>query len=121
NQISGTLKGNFGNPISNVGVYASATIGGNYVQLESVNTDNSGYYALVVANTNLWTVGVLSGCSDCGNQLPSNYLCGNQTVSVSNNNPVVNLTALIATNQISGQVQDSSGNPVPGVGVYANA
>ena len=120
NLITGYLTDNYGNPISGVGVYASATIAGNYWQLESVNTSSSGYYALNVANSNTWSVSVLSGCTNCNGDLPNDYLCPPSTnATINNDNATVNFTAIVATNVISGTVLDNNGGPIVGVGVGA--
>jgi hypothetical protein len=54
--------------------------------------------------------------------LPGSYLgLAEQTVVVFNNSAVVNLNAILATNQITGLVKDNSGNAISGVYVSANA
>ncbi|MGO8929577.1 MAG: hypothetical protein ACLQU3_22145 [Limisphaerales bacterium] len=119
NNISGSLKDNSGNPIVGVGVWADATINGVYYNQGSVDTGANGNYSLNVAD-GTWTVGVNSGGG--GDSLPGNYLApANQTVVISNNNATVNFTALLPTNNISGSLTDNYGNPIAGVGVWANA
>jgi len=119
NHISGWLKDNSGNPIAGVGVWANATINGVYYNQGSVDTDANGNYSLSVAN-GTWTVGVNSGGG--GDSLPGNYLSpANQSVLIANNNGTANFTALLANNYISGHVQQSNGNPIGGVGVWASA
>ncbi len=120
NYISGCLKNGSGNPITNVGIFANATINGVYYNQGNANTDTNGNYSFSVAN-GTWSVGVNS-CGDCGNSLPGAYLPPqNQTVVISNNNGTANFTALSATNLISGFLKDNNGNPVVGVGIYASA
>ena len=118
NTISGYLKDNTGKPIAGVGVYAYATISEVYYQLEAVDTGANGYYSLDVASGS-WSVGLIgSGYND---SLPTNYLSPQyQTVVISSDNGTANFTAPVATQVITGFVQDSHGNPVTGVGVYAN-
>jgi hypothetical protein len=118
NHISGWLKDNSGNPITGIMVWASATINSvNYFQ--SVNTDGSGNYSLGVINGS-WMVGVEQGGG--GNGLPGNYLApANQSVVIANNNGTANFTTLSATNHISGWLKDNNGNPIAGIGVWANA
>jgi hypothetical protein len=120
NQISGWLKDNSGNPIAGVGVWAYATIGSVNYNQGNVNTGASGNYSLNVVN-GTWTVG-LSTCGECGDTLPADYLSPpSQSVVVSNNNATANFTAPLATNSITGSVTDNNGNPISGVGVWANA
>jgi hypothetical protein len=118
NHISGYVKDNNGANFVGVGVWASFNSNGTNYQ-NYVDTDTNGNYSLNVANGN-WTVGVNSGGG--GDSLPGNYLCSvNQSVVISNNNAVVNFTALLATNHISGYVKDNHGTNIVGVGVNANA
>jgi hypothetical protein len=120
NQIAGFLKDSSGNPIGGVGVWANATINGVDYNQSSVDTDANGNYSLTAAN-GTWTVGV-NTCSDCGDGLPGNYFSpASQTVVISNHNATVNFTAILATNYVTGQVKQASGNPIGGVGVWANA
>jgi hypothetical protein len=118
--ISGSLEDNNGKPIAGVAVYASATTtnGANYNQ--NATTDANGNYTLnVIAGT--WQVGVNS-CTDCGESLPGNYLDPQyQTVVVTSSNATANFIAVLATQTISGSLTDGSGNPIAGIGVYANA
>jgi hypothetical protein len=118
NHITGSLKDNGGNPIANVGVWASATINGVGFNQGSANTDTNGNYWLNVAN-GTWTVGISTGGSD---SLPGSYFPpDNQSVVISNNNGTANFTALLATNHISGWLKDSGGNPIVGVMIWASA
>ncbi|MGA2174885.1 MAG: choice-of-anchor tandem repeat GloVer-containing protein [Verrucomicrobiota bacterium] len=120
NTISGSLKDDSGNPIAGVWVWDNAWINGVTYYQGGKETDANGNYSLNVVNST-WTVGVNS-CSDCGDGLPVKYLCPpTQTVVISNNNGTANFTALLATNDITGVVKDSNGNPIGGVGVWANA
>jgi hypothetical protein len=120
NQISGYLKDSNGSPISGVGVGANATIGGIYFQLETVDTDSTGYYALTVANSNSWSVWVLGGNNN--DSLPTTYLDpDNVTLGITNNNPLVNFTALQAPYVINGVLMNTNGNPISNVGINATA
>jgi hypothetical protein len=116
NQIAGYVKDGSGNPITNVNVWAQATIAGTSFN-GNMNTDATGHYAINVGN-GVWQVGVC--CGGGGNCLGSQYLCPNgQTVAIANNNTNVNFTALLAPSQISGYVKDTSNNPISNVWVYA--
>lgn len=120
NHISGSLKDNSGNPIVGVNLWANAMINGEFYNNGSVGTDANGNYSLNVAN-GTWTVGV-NNSPTVGTSLPGNYLCpANQLVVIANNNGTANFTAILATNHISGHVQQSNGNPIGGVGVWASA
>jgi hypothetical protein len=117
NSISGTLADNSGNPIAGVGIGANATINGNNYQAY-VDTDTNGSFTLNVAN-GTWSVAVSSGGGD---GLSGSYFSPvNQFVIISNNNAVVNFTAVKATNSISGSLTDNYGNPISGVGIWAFA
>jgi hypothetical protein len=119
NQISGHVRDNNGSAITNVGVYASASLNGSYFS-QYGQTDGTGYYAFKVPNGN-WYVGVdCNGGNNSLNQL--GYLCvDNQAAAISNNNAVVNFTAIKTTAQITGAVLDGSSNPVANVDMFANA
>ncbi len=119
NHVTGWLKDNSGNPIAGVGVFASATINGVDYNVGTVGTDSNGNYSLNVGN-GTWTVQICSG--EDSDPLPGNYLCSqSQSAVISNNNATNNFTALLATNFITGHVQQSNGNPIGGVGVWASA
>ena len=113
NTISGSLTDGSGNPFTNIGVWANATINGvNYSP--NMDTDSQGNYSMTVGN-GTWTVGVNTyGGSD---NLPVNYVCPSQTVVISNNNATVNFVATVPTNTISGTLKDNNGNPIGGVQV----
>lgn len=120
NYISGWLKDTSANPISGVGIWASATINGVAYNLGGVSTDTNGSYSVNVGK-GTWTLGV-STCSGCGNGLPGNYLApANQSVVITNNNGAANFTALPAANHITGHVQQANNNPIGHVGVWAFA
>jgi hypothetical protein len=85
----------------------------------SVDTDSNGNYSMNVAN-GTWSVAVNTGGGS--DSLPGNYVCSSsQTVVISNNNGTANFTALPANNHITGYLKDNGGNPIAGVGVFANA
>jgi hypothetical protein len=118
NQISGYIRDTNNNPITNVGVYASAVVNGaSYNQY--AQSDANGNYFLKVPN-GVWNVEVeCGGGSGSLNQL--GYLCvSNQVVGITNNNGVANFIAPVATAHIVGYVLDTSSNAVVNVGVYAH-
>ena len=120
NHISGSLKDDSGNPIVGVDLWANATIDGLDYNHDSLGTDVNGNYSVNVAN-GTWTVSVNSSRNG-GTSLPENYLCpANQSIVIANNNSTANFTAILATNHITGHVQQSNGNPIGGVGVWASA
>jgi uncharacterized GH25 family protein len=119
NHITGYVKDNSGNPIAGVGVWAMATISGVDYYQGSVDTDSNGNYSMNVAN-GTWSVAVNTGGGS--DNLPGNYVCSSsQTVVISNNNGTANFSALPANNHITGYLKDNGGNPIAGVGVFANA
>jgi hypothetical protein len=117
--ISGYLRDNSSHPIANVWVWGEATINGTRYYNIGATTDDTGHYSFGVIN-GTWDVGVSSGGG--GGSLPSNYLSpSDQSITVNNNNPIVNFTAVPAPYQITGHVQQSNGNPIVNVGVEAVA
>jgi hypothetical protein len=117
NHISGYVHDNNNKAITNVGVFAQATLSGlNFNQYS--RTDTNGNYSFNVAN-GAWTVGV--NCGGGSDSLPElGYLCvTNQTVTISNNNGTANFIAPIVSAHITGFVRDTGSNPVVNVGVYA--
>lgn len=119
NTISGHLQDTNNNPITNVQVFAFATISGANFNAQA-NTDGSGNYSLQVANGS-WNVSV--SCQGGNNSLdnyfgPGNYQCPNGTnVNINNNNGVVNFTIYPCTG-----IQIYTPSPLPNgqVGVYYN-
>jgi hypothetical protein len=114
----GTVKDNFGNPLPGVTAIESEDNNGNY-EMDGY-TDQNGHYV----------AGAVGGLSDDQWQVSedsstlTNYVFsqgeGNITLSAGRAYQY-NFTAILATNQITGNVQDSDGNPVPDVNVSANA
>jgi hypothetical protein len=110
NLITGHVQDSTNNPISNVQVFAYATIGGMNFQ-QQVNTDGSGNYSMNVANGN-WYVSV--DCQGGNNSLdsifgPGNYQCpGSQSVNINNNNGIANFTV-----NPCGGVQITTTSPLP--------
>lgn len=119
NTISGHLQDTNGNPITNVQVFAYATISGANFNSQA-NTDGSGNYSLPVANGS-WNVSV--DCQGGNNSLdnyfgPGNYQCPNGTnVNINNNNGVVNFT-IYPCNGV--QIYTMSPLPNGQVGLYYN-
>lgn len=117
NTITGHLQDTNNNPITNVQVFAFATISGVNFNAQA-NTDGSGNYSLQVANGN-WNVSV--SCQGGNNSLdqyfgPGNYQCPSGTnVNINNNNGVVNFT-IYPCNGI--QIYTPSPLPNGQVGVY---
>jgi hypothetical protein len=117
NTITGHLQDTNNNPITNVQVFASATISGANFQAQA-NTDGSGNYSLNVANGS-WNVS--ASCQGGNNSLdiyfgPGNYQCPNGTnVNINNNNATVNFT-IYPCNGI--QIYTPSPLPNGQVGVY---
>ncbi|HLX68494.1 MAG TPA: carboxypeptidase regulatory-like domain-containing protein [Verrucomicrobiae bacterium] len=114
NTITGHVQDSSNNPVANVQVFASATIGGANFQTQA-NTDGSGNYSLNVANGN-WSVSLT--CQGGNNSLddyygPGNYQCpSGQTVNINNNNgsldfiiyPCTGVQILTASPLSNGQV-----------------
>lgn len=112
----GTVKDNSGNPLTHVQLYSSDQVTGNY-QDNGVYTDpNGNYVALALAGT--WRIGVSSD----SNPAFANYIFsqGTQTNVSAGQAIQNNFTAIVATNQITGNVQ-FNGNPVSSVQEFAYA
>ena len=92
NRITGYVRDNLNQPISGVGVNASATINGTNYQALGVDTDTNGNYSLNVAN-GTWDVSVSCNGGDNSLSQLGNYLCpNNQSTNIANNNSVVNFS-----------------------------
>jgi hypothetical protein len=111
NQISGTVKDNGGNPITNVGVFANATINGTNYQTFNADTDTGGNYSLTVPN-GTWSVSV--NCNGDNDSLDNiigggNYICpGSDTVNISGGNAVTNFIV-----QLCSGVSITTTSPLP--------
>jgi hypothetical protein len=84
-------------------------------------SDQNGYYAVAILGdlTNYWSCNVYSGKSTAlGNYVVNS---GVTTTNSPNQTTLDNFVALPVTAQISGHVQDNSGNAVAGVGLNANS
>lgn len=105
NTISGNVKDNSNNLITNVQVFAYATIGGLTYQAQA-NTDTSGNYSENVAN-GTWNVGI--SCGGGENSLPTNYQCPNSVmVTIANDNVVTNFVV-----QVCNGVTITTSSPLP--------
>jgi len=119
----GSVKDNLGNPLPGIDVYVNDS-NDNLYQADGYTDANGNYTAAALGglNNDPWQVQI---SSDAG---PANYLFSqpafdqNGGANLSDGQAVpANFTALLATEQISGFLKDSSGNPIAGVGVYAYA
>jgi hypothetical protein len=118
--IYGSVKDNLGNPLTALDVYANDSPGSNLYETDGY-TDANGNYVL----------GVLGlGSSDPwwmeanGNNQLTNYVFSQETIdgNINAGQAVLqNFTAIPATNHITGNVKDSKGTNIVGVGVNANA
>lgn len=122
----GCLKDSMGNPVA--GIDVEAYDNNNSVYDADVNTDVNGNYV----------IGVLGGMDNPAwqikadaeiNPYQAHYIFsqpdfesdgGGTNISV-NAAEQINLAALLATNTISGTLVDHDGNPIAGVGIWANA
>jgi hypothetical protein len=107
NHVSGYVKNNGNNPVEGVVVYGRANLNGaDYNQRGT--TDANGYYSLNVPNGN-WNVGLSCGGGD--QTLSSlGYECvGEQSITIANNNGVVNFTV-----QPCSSLQVTTTSPLPG-------
>ena len=120
----GSVMDNLGNPMPGIDVYANDE--NNSLYEADAYTDTNGRYVAAVlgglGGNHPWWLGVSSDSS------PTNYIFSvpafdqNGGMNIGTGQAVLaNFTALLVTSQITGRVQDSSGNPIGGVGVWANA
>ena len=111
----GTVKDNVGNPLTGVDIYSSDN-NGNY-EMDGFSYTNGNYIVGALADaSDQWQVQVSSDSN------PTNYVFtqGPGSVTLTNGQAYqYNFTALPATNLITGQVQDSGGHPLSGIGVNA--
>lgn len=117
-QITGSVRTSGDQPVSNVGIYAMATIDGKDYEAFG-NTDGSGNYSLGVVDGS-WEI-----YADCWDLQQQNYSCpnsltrvvsgGNQTANFTVNPPQVDA-------HLRGRAVDQSGNPISGlnIGAYGN-
>ncbi|HXS69638.1 MAG TPA: carboxypeptidase-like regulatory domain-containing protein, partial [Candidatus Polarisedimenticolia bacterium] len=117
----GRVTDNLGHPFANVQMDASANDPTNFQSVYSAKgfSDTNGFYGVAVLGdlTNFWNCEITSGS---GGAL-GNYVL-NFFQSVTNapmQTTLENFVALPVIGQISGHVQDSSGNPVTGVSLNA--
>lgn len=117
NHISGYVRDNNNRAITNVGVFAQATLAGLSFN-QYARTDTNGNYSFNVPN-GAWNVGV--NCGGGSDSLATlGYLCvTNQPVTISNNNATANFIAPIVSAHIAGYVRDTGSNAIVNVGVYA--
>jgi hypothetical protein len=117
----GTIKDTFGNPLPGVSVQP---IDSNSVySSDSFSTANGSYVATALGgfSGDPWTVAY-----DYGG--PASYIYSQPTFNENGGTNLgmgqaiqVNFTGILATNFITGEVQDGSGNPIAGVGVNVSA
>jgi len=110
----GSVKDSLGNPLA--GIDVSSQDNNNNSQYQSDGyTDTNGSY-VVGALAADWQVNISSDSS------PTNYVFSNgfETTLTNGQAVQVNFTAILATNHITGHVEDSNGNPITGVGVSAS-
>lgn len=116
----GTVLDNLGNSIPGLSLEARDS---SSIYDEQGSTDKSGNYALAavggLGSNDTWQVNIQTG--DGG--IATSYVFSQPTQQQFNLGTgqavQVNFTGILATNTISGHVQDSSNNPIAGVGVFA--
>ncbi|MFM2293986.1 MAG: hypothetical protein RLZZ350_399 [Verrucomicrobiota bacterium] len=95
NHITGYVRDSNNKPITNLSVYANASLNGTNYQALGVNTDTNGNYSLNVTNGTAWSVGVScnGGDTSLDNILGNgSYQCPNiSATNVSGGGAVVNI------------------------------
>jgi hypothetical protein len=120
----GRVTDNRGTPLPGIDVYASDN-NNNLYNVDGYSDANGNYCAAVLGGLGAndpWWLEVSSDTS------PTNYIFsmpafdenGGTNISVGQA-VLANFTALLVTSQITGRVQDSRGNPIAGVAVWASA
>ena len=109
-QFFGTVSDDLGRPLT--GVRLSADDDGNQYEAEAT-TDQDGYYVMMVKGGG-WNLGPAGDNPAYGNYIFSDYirtnLSGGQSVPM-------NFRGIVATNQISGYVRNSTNGPIAGLEV----
>ena len=114
----GTIQDAQNHPLAGVRLTGSQN-DGTGPNVGDATTDQDGNYAMPVNDAGVWNAGI-SG----NNPAFPNYVwsAGPGDTTFAYGQAVQwNFTALLATNYITGTVKDNNGNPIVGVGVYANA
>ncbi len=110
----GNVSDTSGNPLAVVDVYVEDNDSYQY-QTDGYTGTNGNYFAAVPAGN--WRVEIDSVNS------PANYIFPNgQGLTLTNGQATnLNFNALLATNYITGSLKDNIGNPIEGVGIWADA
>ena len=119
----GSVKDNTGKPLVALDVNAYDTTS-NLYSMDGYTDTNGNYYVAVLGGLGLNDAWQISIGGDSG---PTNYIYsqpqldqnGSTNLSVGQA-LLVNFTAMLATNTISGNVKDSNGNNIAGLGVWAS-
>ena len=118
--IYGSVKDILGNPMPGIDVYADDSPGSNLYETDGY-TDANGNYVLGVLGlgaNDSW------GMQANNNSQLTNYDFSQETINgnIDAGQAVLqNFTAILATNHLTGNVKDSTGTNIVGVGVNANA
>lgn len=110
----GSVRDNLGNPLAGLDIYAEDD-GNRQYESDGYTDANGNYTAAALAGD--WRVQI---SNDTG---PTNYIFAQgmgQTLTTGQA-AQWNVTAVLATNHISGSLRDPGGNPIAGVGVWAGA
>ena len=121
--IYGNTKDNLGNPMVAVNVGVNDN---NWVYYTDTLTDTNGNYVLGVlgglGSSDPWQVSPNDNGTVLTNYVFSQTVNQNGGTNINTGTAVtVNISALLATNYLTGTVKDSSGNPISGVGVTVAA
>lgn len=111
----GSVKDGLGNALAGIDIFSQQQDNNNQYEAEAFTDTNGNYVASALVGE--WFV-QLSNDSN-----PTNYVYsqGLDAVLTNGQAQLYNFTALLATNHITGHVQDSNGNPIMGVNMSANA
>jgi hypothetical protein len=122
----GSVKDNLGNPVTGIDIEASDTSGNGTYSVDGYADQNGNYYDAVLGGLSgdVWDIQVGNGF----NPNSTNYVFAvpptaqNPGTNISAGQAIqINVVAIIATNHITGHVQDNFGNPIIGVGLFGSA
>jgi hypothetical protein len=122
----GSVTDNFGNPLTGISIQANDTSGNGSYSVDSYVDQNGNYGDAVLGGLSgdLWQIQVGNGLNPNSTNyvfaVPATAQNPGTNINVGQAIPI-NITAIIATNHITGHLQDNFGNPISGVGMFGSA
>jgi hypothetical protein len=119
----GSVKDNLGNPMVGIDVSAYDTTS-NLYQMDGYTDTNGNYFVAVLGlgSNDPWQLGLASEGTPTNYDFTQPQFDQNGGTNLSVGQAVLqNFTGILATNQITGNVKDSNGANIVGLGVFASA